>query len=514
MLDVMINHMSRQSPEFRDFERRGRQSPYADLFVTLDKVWPNGDPPAGDVAKIFLRKPASPFTTITIAETGASERIWTSFGTADWSEQVDLDVTAPATRALIIEWLRSLAAHHVRGVRLDAVGYVTKRPGTSCFMVEPEIYEFLAWITGVADGLGLMLLPEVHDRYDTHLRLAALGHWTYDFVLPGLLLDAFYAGRADRLAAHLAGSPARQFTTLDCHDGIPVHPDLDDLLEAAAVSNLAERIVESGGNVTRLLSPGDPSELDVHQLNCTYYSALGGDDDRYLAARAIQLFARGVPQVYYVGLLAGSNDQAAVERTGEGRAVNRHDYTTEEVRDAVERPVVGRLTRADPAPQLSPRVRRLAACRAPTGLGASHAVAPPGRILLVTRGRGVRRMLDRRTRRARLTESSALTLATSIWARTLPNTHLGAYNPGSGAVRAQMAKWDRARPDRGARRSGPSARPSRHDIRARTFRASNRVHLPARRFGPDWRTPRGIFPSVQRVVRRNVRMRASSRQAS
>ena len=163
-------------------------------------------------------------------------------------------------------------------------------------------------------------------------------------MLPGLLLDAFYAGRADRLAAHLAGSPVRQFTTLDCHDGIPVHPDLDDLLEAAAVSNLAERVVERGGNVTRLLSPGDQSELDVHQLNCTYYSALGGDDDRYLAARAIQLFARGVPQVYYVGLLAGSNDQAAVERTGEGRAVNRHDYTTEEVRDAVERPVVGRLT--------------------------------------------------------------------------------------------------------------------------------------------------------------------------
>ena len=70
---------------------------------------------------------------------------------------------------------------------------------------------------------------------------------------------------------------------------------------------------------------------------------MGEDDERYLAARAIQLFAKGVPQIYYVGLLAGSNDQAAVERTGEGRAVNRHDYTLPEIEIALERPVVRRL---------------------------------------------------------------------------------------------------------------------------------------------------------------------------
>ena len=82
----------------------------------------------------------------------------------------------------------------------------------------------------------------------------------------------------------------------------------------------------------------------MHQLNCTYYSALDCDDDRYVAARAIQLFARGVPQIYYVGLLAGENDHAAVERAGDGRAVNRHDYTRGEVLQALDRPVVKRLT--------------------------------------------------------------------------------------------------------------------------------------------------------------------------
>ena len=138
LLDVMVNHLSRQSAEFRDFEREGARSPSADLFITLDKVWPDGEPPAADVARIFLRKPTGPFSTVTIEATGG-ERIWTSFGTAEWSEQIDLDVDVAGDARAGRRWLRSFAAHGVRIVRLDAVGYVIKKAGTSCFMVEPEI---------------------------------------------------------------------------------------------------------------------------------------------------------------------------------------------------------------------------------------------------------------------------------------------------------------------------------------------------------------------------------------
>ena len=131
---------------------------------------------------------------------------------------------------------------------------------------------------------------------------------------------------------------------LDCHDGIPVRPDLDGILEPGEMLDLADLVQRRGGNVNRILSEAHADgDVDVHQLNCTYYAALDCDDDRYVAARAIQLFARGVPQIYYVGLLAGENDHAAVVESGEGRAINRHNYSTGEVTTALERSVVQRV---------------------------------------------------------------------------------------------------------------------------------------------------------------------------
>ncbi|NMB90786.1 MAG: sucrose phosphorylase, partial [Chloroflexi bacterium] len=140
LIDLMVNHISRQSPYFQDFLRKGRRSEYADLFITLDKVWPEGKPPAGDVARIFLRKPDQPFSTVAIDGGQTTETVWTTFGSRDWSEQIDLDVRSPQTRQLLSDYLALFRSHNIKIVRLDAVGYVIKKPGTTCFMVEPEIF--------------------------------------------------------------------------------------------------------------------------------------------------------------------------------------------------------------------------------------------------------------------------------------------------------------------------------------------------------------------------------------
>ena len=51
------------------------------------------------------------------------------------------------------------------------------------------------------------------------------------------------------------------------------------------------------------------------QINTTFYSALGDDDQKYFMARLLQVFAPGIPQVYYVGMLAGKNDLELLEKT-------------------------------------------------------------------------------------------------------------------------------------------------------------------------------------------------------
>ncbi len=112
----------------------------------------------------------------------------------------------------------------------------------------------------------------------------------------------------------------------------------DEEIEAAK-----EHLFEYGANVKRVYNTEKYNNLDIYQINCTYYSALGDDDNAYLLARAIQFFAPGTPQVYYVGLLAGKNDISLLEETKEGRNINRHYYTEEEIGREVERPVVKQL---------------------------------------------------------------------------------------------------------------------------------------------------------------------------
>lgn len=344
LVDLMVNHISRQSAYFQDFLQHGRDSEYADLFITLEKLWEGGNPVQQDIDKMFLRR-SLPYSTFMIKDTGKEERVWTSFGKTDPSEQIDLDVRSELTKQLLAAFFRNFQKQNIKIVRLDAVGYVIKKLGTSCFFVEPDIYQFLDWIKELADSLGIELLPEVHAHYSIQYKLAEHGFWIYDFILPYRVLDTIINKNSRGLRDYLKNRPHKQFTMLDCHDGIPVKPDLDDLIDTKEARKLVDVCLERGANLSLIISDEHKAEdgFDVHQIRCSYYSVLGCDDDAYLAARAIQFFAPGVPQVYYVGLLAGENDVGNVKLTGEGREINRHNFTLEEIEQALQKDVVQRL---------------------------------------------------------------------------------------------------------------------------------------------------------------------------
>lgn len=346
LLDLMVNHLSSESIYFQDYLKNGRESDYADLFIPASRIWPAGDPPRDEIEKMFLRR-KEPFSDFTIGETGEVVRVWTTFGKTTPSGQVDIDVNSKSARRLLTEVMTKFGENGVGIVRLDAVGFVTKKRGTACFFVEPEIYGFLEWISGLARAHGIEVLPEVHADSTTQFKLADKGYWIYDFVLPFAVLDALLNGTGKRLKEYLRIRPQRQFTMLDCHDGVPVLPDLNGLYRSEDAGKVVDICVKRGANLSTVFSPRhrDPGGFDVHQIRGTYYSLLGCNDDAYLAARAIQFFTPGVPQVYYVGLLAGENDQSAAEETGDGREINRHNYSMDEVGRDLQRPVVQRLLR-------------------------------------------------------------------------------------------------------------------------------------------------------------------------
>jgi len=344
LVDLMVNHISRQSAFFQDFLKHGKKSQYADLFLTLDKIWSNGKPVQEDISKMFLRR-TQPYSTFTIEDTGETETVWTTFGKENPSEQIDFDIKSEKVKELLKDFLVNFSKQNVKIVRLDAVGYITKKLGTSCFFVEPEIYEFIDWVTDLANSLGIELLPEVHAHYTTQYKLAEHGNWIYDFILPYMVLETLISKNSKRINEYLKVRPHKQFTMLDCHDGVPVKPDLDDLVPTEDAKKVVDVCLERGSNLSLIYSDAHKNKdgFDVHQIRCSYYSALNCNDDAYLAARAIQFFAPGIPQVYYVGLLAGKNDEEKVKETGEGREINRHNFTLEEIDKEVQKDVVQRL---------------------------------------------------------------------------------------------------------------------------------------------------------------------------
>jgi sucrose phosphorylase len=156
------------------------------------------------------------------------------------------------------------------------------------------------------------------------------------------LLHALHTGETANLVHLLQICPRKQFTTLDTHDGIGV-VDVRGLLTDEQIDKTKDFIFAQGANVKRIYNTETYKNLDIYQINCTYFSALGNNDDAYTIARAVQMFAPGIPQVYYVGMLAGKNDIELVESTKNGRDINRHSYTIEEIAREVERPVVQKI---------------------------------------------------------------------------------------------------------------------------------------------------------------------------
>jgi sucrose phosphorylase len=333
--DLIVNHASYLSPEFIDWQEKGDASEFAGMFLTFDVVFPNGGTEEG-ITSFYRPRPGLPFTAYEVD--GKRRLVWTTF----MPSQVDIDIKHEAGQAYLRRVLEALKSGGVKVVRLDAVGYAVKTPGTDSFMTE-ETLEFVKEITDLIHSYGMRVLVEVHAHYTQQQAIAPLVDLIYDFQTAPLLLHSFFKGTVDKLDLWFSQRPNNCLNVLDTHDGYGVidggpingkpglitQEDMEDIFAVAAVN--------TDGHSAKASVVPQWFTLP-HQINATLPNIVA-NDTAYAIMRAVQFFLPGEPQVYYVGLFNGMDDQALFAQTDNGRDTNRHNYTPAEIEAALATPV-------------------------------------------------------------------------------------------------------------------------------------------------------------------------------
>ncbi len=256
--------------------------------------------------------------------------------------QMDLNIRSNSVWEFYDDTLKKLSNYGASIVRLDAFAYAPKEVGAKNFLNEPGTWDLLEKVCNLAKKYNLELLPEIHASYGEkiHEKVSKQGYMTYDFFLPGLIIDALETKNCNYLkswAEEIVDKKIKVVNMLGCHDGIPLL-DLKGLIPDEQIQKLIDIVVSRGGHVKDLHG----AKNMYYQVNATYYSALGEDDKKMLLARAIQLFMPGKPQVWYLDLFCGKNDYEGVKRAGKDghKEINRTNLSMEEIETGLQKDVV------------------------------------------------------------------------------------------------------------------------------------------------------------------------------
>lgn len=330
MYDAVVNHMSKSGRWFRGF--LDSEEGYRDYFIEAD--------PEGDYSKVTRPRTLPLITAFDTRE--GKKHVWTTFS----EDQIDLNFKSPALMLQVLDVLLYYAYNGARFIRLDAIGFAWKEPGTSCMHL-PETHSLVRLMRAVLDLVfpGTILITETNvphaDNISYFGNSTDEAHMVYQFPLPPLVLFSFISGNAQKLSAwaqSLEETPLAEgtayFNFLASHDGIGVRP-VEGILDAGEKEMLFGTVLAHGGKISCRTGP-DGSEVP-YELNINYMDALSDpalSDNRkradiFLAAQSILLSLAGVPGIYIHSLLGSQNWYEGVERSGIYRRINREklDYS-------------------------------------------------------------------------------------------------------------------------------------------------------------------------------------------
>jgi len=332
MLDVVLNHTSAKSPWLAGFlagdpEFRGH---YVEVAAGTDL--------AG-----VVRPRAKPLLTIFDGPAGR-RLLWTTFS----SDQVDLNYRNPRVLHRMLDVILGDLDRGATFLRLDAVGYAWKEPGTSCLNL-PGAHHLVRAIRAAVDAVAPGAAIVTETNVPQHENVAYFGDGApeaqvvYQFSLPPLVLHALLFGTAKHLARwidSLAPPPpgCAFLNMLATHDGIGLMP-ATGLLSDAEISDTVDRVLAHGGLVSMRDTRTGPRP---YELNSTLFDALSdpatnGPDaqrravGRHLAANAVMLMLAGIPGVYVHSLFGTSNDRGGADATGIPRRINRRRFGEQEI---------------------------------------------------------------------------------------------------------------------------------------------------------------------------------------
>lgn len=423
--DIVLNHLSVASPQFKDLLQHGNESKFKDFFINWNEFWEGNGvknvdgiiiPNPEFLNKLFMRKSGLPILKVRFPD-GSEQPYWNTFyqqitynpitvsdlqnvkavteeqkqfivtivndaikenqdfTTIDFKDctafkseiiqiveqkrsylgQMDVNAASPLVWDFYEETLKKLNGYGCNILRLDAFAYLHKQVGESNFFNKPGTWEYLERIKKIAEQNNLMLLPEIHAEYGLHLHdeVANKGYYIYDFFLPGLAIHTIENKTSKALLTWAKEIIAKGYKTvnmLGCHDGIPVL-DLKGkevnsvynkgLLEDAEIESIMNTIMERGGRVKNLYDPSG-NKISYYQINATFFSALGEDEQKLLLARAIQMFMPGIPQVWYLDIFAGKNNYEAADNGGSAghKEINRTALTRYDIEQGLKTEVV------------------------------------------------------------------------------------------------------------------------------------------------------------------------------
>lgn len=330
MFDFVCNHMSAKSEWFANY--LAQKPGYEDFFIAVD--------PETDLSAV-TRPRALPLLTPFTLHDGSVRHLWTTFS----DDQIDLNFASPQVLIAMVDVLLHYLAEGARYIRLDAVGFMWKIPGTSCIHLEQThclIQLFRAITEAVAPGT--VIITETNVPHKDNISYFGDGEneaqMVYQFSLPPLVLHAVHRQDVNALcqwagSLALPSTKTTWFNFLASHDGIGLNP-LRGILPESEILALVKKLQQEGALVNWKNNPD--GTRSPYEINVTYLDALSAqnssDDERiarFILAHAVLLSFPGVPAVYIQSILGSRNDYEGVERLGFNRAINRKKYTAGQV---------------------------------------------------------------------------------------------------------------------------------------------------------------------------------------